>query len=73
MYCSLKVDMETNYHLHDVYQGVIGLDVMVELGLHLGRRAFPVDGGMIFTTDICVYEIVSSWCAEEGYCQKERR
>jgi len=31
---------------HHFNQGVLGLDVMVELGLHLGRRAFPVDAGM---------------------------
>ena len=31
-----------------VKQGVLGLDVMVELGLHLGHRAFPASGRMIF-------------------------
>jgi len=31
---------------HHFNQGVLGLDVMVELGLHLGRRAFPVDAGV---------------------------
>jgi len=32
---------------HHINQGVLGLDVMVELGLHLGRRAFPVDAGVL--------------------------
>jgi len=31
---------------HHFNQGVLGLDVLVELGLHLGRKAFPVDAGV---------------------------
>ena len=49
------------------------MDVMVELGLHLGRKAFPIDGRMILTSEILVYQSVSSWCSEEGSCKKERR
>ena len=49
------------------------MDVMVELGLHLGRRAFPVDGRMILTLGIWVYQSVPSWCAEEGPCEEEER
>ena len=46
------------------------MDVMVELGLHLGRRAFPVDGRMIFTTDICVYESVLAGVQKKGPARK---
>ena len=60
--------------IHDsVLQGVLGLDVMVELGLHLGRKAFPIDGRMILTSEILVYQSVSSWCSEEGSCKEEGR
>ena len=59
---------------HDsALQVVLGLDVMVELGLHLGRKAFPIDGKKIFTAETWVYQSVSSWCSEEGSCKKERR
>ena len=34
--------------LNQIVKGVLGLDVMLELGLHLGHRAFPASGRMIF-------------------------
>ena len=51
------------------------MDVMIELGLHLGRRAFPVenDGRIILTLGIWVYHNVPSWCAEEESYKEEGR
>ena len=70
-----SIDVYANcYHSHDcVLQGVLGLDVMVELGLHLGRRAFPAYGRVILTAETLVYQSISSWCAEEGSLKKEGR
>ena len=43
---------------------------MVELGLHLGRRAFPVDGRMILTPEIWIYQVFLAGVQKKGLARK---
>ena len=43
---------------------------MVELGLHLGRRAFPVDGKVILTSEILVYQVFLAGVQKKGPARK---
>ena len=48
------------------------MDVMVELGLHVGRRAFPVDGRMILQKIFVCMNLFPAGVQKNGPARKRK-
>ena len=46
------------------------MDVMVQLGLHLGRRAFPLDGGIILQRIFVLMNLSTAGVQKKGPAKK---